>query len=66
MAVLSFWEHLGSGDLNPGDALLPAGIKASLRAAREALLDVPRPAAGRVSSRRATADGFLPSLRISV
>jgi hypothetical protein len=29
---------LGSGYLNPGDALLAAGVEASLRAAREALL----------------------------
>jgi hypothetical protein len=38
-AVLSCWEYLGSGYLNPGDALLAAGVEASLRAAREALLD---------------------------
>jgi hypothetical protein len=37
--VLSSWEYLGSGYLNPGDVLLAAGVEASLRAAREALLD---------------------------
>jgi hypothetical protein len=37
--VLSVWEYLGSGYLNPGDILLAAGVEASLRAAREALLD---------------------------
>jgi hypothetical protein len=37
--VLAAWEYLGSGYLNPGDALLAAGVEASLRAAREALLD---------------------------
>jgi hypothetical protein len=40
--VLSCWEYLGSGYLNPGDVLLAAGVEASLRAAREALLDVRR------------------------
>jgi hypothetical protein len=37
--VVGFWQYLGSGYLNPGDALLAAGVEASLRAAREALLD---------------------------
>jgi hypothetical protein len=37
--VLSVWQYLGSGYLNPGDVLLAAGVEASLRAAREALLD---------------------------
>ena len=37
--VLSVWQYLGSGYLNPGDILLAAGVAASLRAAREALLD---------------------------
>jgi hypothetical protein len=37
--VLSVWEYLGSGYLNPGDILLAAGVAASLRAGREALLD---------------------------
>jgi hypothetical protein len=32
--VLSCWEYLGCGCLNPGDALLAAGVEASLRAAR--------------------------------
>jgi hypothetical protein len=41
-AVLSCWEYLGSGYLNPGDVLLAAGVEASLRAAREALLDARR------------------------
>jgi hypothetical protein len=40
--VLSSWHYLGSGYLNPGDALLAAGVEASLRAARGALLDVRR------------------------
>jgi hypothetical protein len=40
--VLSIWQYLGSGYLNPGDVLLPAGVEASLRAAREALLDLRR------------------------
>jgi hypothetical protein len=40
--VLSVWQYLGSGYLNPGDALLAAGVEASLRAAREALLDLRR------------------------
>jgi hypothetical protein len=34
--VLSVWEYLGCGDLNPGDALLAAGVEASIRVAREA------------------------------
>ena len=38
--VLSMWQYLGSGYLNPGDVLLAAGVEASLRAAREALLDL--------------------------
>ena len=42
MPVLGFWQYLGSGYLNPGDALLAAGVEASLRAAREALLDARR------------------------
>jgi hypothetical protein len=42
MPVLSSWEFLGSGYLNPGDVLLAAGVEASLRAAREALLDLRR------------------------
>ena len=41
-AVVAFWQYLGSGYLNPGDVLLAAGIEASLRAAREALLDLRR------------------------
>jgi hypothetical protein len=40
--VLSVWHYLGSGYLNPGDVLLAAGVEASLRAAREALLDLRR------------------------
>jgi hypothetical protein len=40
--VLSVWQYLGSGYLNPGDVLLAAGVEASLRAAREALLDLRR------------------------
>jgi len=40
--VLSVWQYLGSGYLNPGDVLLAAGIEASLRAAREAMLDLRR------------------------
>jgi hypothetical protein len=42
MPVLGFWQYLGSGYLNPGDVLLAAGVEASLRAAREALLDARR------------------------
>ena len=38
--VLSAWEYIGSGYLNPGDAMLAAGIEASLAAGREALLDL--------------------------
>jgi hypothetical protein len=40
--VLCIWQYLGSGYLNPGDVLLAAGVEASLRAAREALLDLRR------------------------
>ena len=40
--VLAVWEYVGSGYLNPGDVLLAAGVEASLRAAREALLDLRR------------------------
>jgi hypothetical protein len=40
--VLSIWQYLGSGYLNPGDMLLAAGVEASLRAAREALLELRR------------------------
>jgi hypothetical protein len=40
--VLSGWQYLGSGYLNPGDVLLAAGVEASVRAAREALLDLRR------------------------
>jgi hypothetical protein len=42
MPVVGFWQYVGSGYLNPGDALLAAGVEASLRAAREALLDLRR------------------------
>jgi hypothetical protein len=38
--VLSVWEYIGSGYLNPGDAMLAAGIEASLDAGREAPLDL--------------------------
>jgi hypothetical protein len=37
--VVAAWDYVGSGYLNPGDALLAAGVEASLRTAREALLD---------------------------
>jgi hypothetical protein len=40
--VLSVWQYIGSGYLNPGDALLAAGVEASLRTARESLLDLRR------------------------
>jgi hypothetical protein len=40
--VLSVWEYIGSGYLNPGDVLLAAGIEASIRVGREALLDLRR------------------------
>jgi replication initiator protein RepSA len=39
LPVLGFWQYLGSGYLNHGDVLLAAGVEASLRAARDALLD---------------------------
>jgi len=39
-AVMAFWQYLGCGYLNPGDVLLAAGVEASLRIAREALLDL--------------------------
>jgi hypothetical protein len=39
-AVVAFWQYIGSGYLNPGDVLLAAGVEASLRAAREAMLDL--------------------------
>jgi len=38
--VLPVWEYVGSGCLNPGDVLLAAGVEASIRVAREALLDL--------------------------
>ena len=38
--VLAVWQYLGCGYLSPGDVLLAAGVEASLRAAREALLDL--------------------------
>jgi hypothetical protein len=37
--VLSVWEYLGCGYLNPGDVLLAAGVEASIRVAREALIE---------------------------
>jgi hypothetical protein len=37
--VLSVWENVGCGYLNPGDVLLAAGVEASIRVAREALID---------------------------
>ncbi len=40
MPVMASWTYLGSGYLNPGDVLLAAGVEASLRAAREVLLDL--------------------------
>jgi hypothetical protein len=40
--VLSVWQYIGCGYLNPGDVLLAAGVEASLRAGREALLDLRR------------------------
>jgi hypothetical protein len=40
--VLGFWQYLGSGYLNPGDVLLAAGVEASIRVGREALLDLRR------------------------
>jgi len=36
--VVAAWEYVGSGYLNAGDVLLAAGVEASLRTAREALL----------------------------
>jgi hypothetical protein len=38
--VIGFWTYLGSGYLNPGDVLLAAGVEASVRAARDALMDL--------------------------
>jgi hypothetical protein len=38
--VLSVWQYVGSGYLNPGDVLLAAGVEASLRVAREALFEL--------------------------
>jgi len=38
--VLASWTYVGSGYLNPGDVLLAAGVEASLRAAREALIEL--------------------------
>jgi hypothetical protein len=40
--VVVAWEYVGSGYLNPGDVLLAASVEASIRTAREALLDVRR------------------------
>jgi hypothetical protein len=37
--VLSSWEYLGCGYLNPGDVLLAAGVEASIRVAGEVLRD---------------------------
>jgi hypothetical protein len=38
--VLTTWQYIGSGYLNPGDVLLAAGVEASIRVAREALHDL--------------------------
>jgi hypothetical protein len=38
--VVACWTYLGSGYLNPGDVLLAAGVEASLRVAREALIEL--------------------------
>jgi hypothetical protein len=40
--VLASWQYLGSGYLNPGDALLAAGVEASIRVGREALRELRR------------------------
>jgi hypothetical protein len=49
MALLSVWQYLGSGYVNPGDVLFGAGVQVSLRAAREAMLDLrPRTTVGGV------------------
>jgi hypothetical protein len=40
IVVLSVWQYIGSGYLNPGDAMLAASIECSLQVAREALLDL--------------------------
>jgi hypothetical protein len=37
--VLSVWEYVGCGYLNPGDVLLAAGVEASIGVAREALIE---------------------------
>jgi len=36
------WEYLGTGYLNPGDMFLAAGVEASVRVGRGALLDFRR------------------------
>ena len=41
--VVAAWEFIGAGYLNPGDVLLAAGVEASIRVAREALLDLRAP-----------------------
>lgn len=38
--VMASWTFVGSGYLNPGDVLLAAGVEASLRAVREALMEL--------------------------
>jgi hypothetical protein len=38
--IMASWTFVDSGYLNPGDVLLAAGVEASLRAAREALLEL--------------------------
>jgi hypothetical protein len=40
--VLAAWEYIGCGYLNPGDVLLAAGVEASIRVAREAVLELHR------------------------
>jgi hypothetical protein len=53
--VLSCWEYIGSGYLNPGDAQLAAGVEAAIRVGREALLDLrPGPARPRGSRMKAS------------
>jgi hypothetical protein len=57
--VLSVWEYVGCGYLNPGDALLAAGVEASVRAAREALLDLRRGPRKRAPSVGGSTSGLL-------
>jgi hypothetical protein len=56
--VLSVWEYIGSGYLNPGDVLLAAGVEASIRVGREALLDLRRGPPSTAMRARARSSGI--------